>query len=134
MTGEEPVDPGEFVLRCIHRNNFDASQPVSVLRCEFEPKPRDAEGLSCYREQLLSAEQLANSGRSPGACYVARIAVQDLLALGLTVVPTPGDLPGHVSVPELCYSAFCADKATSKAIQRQLALLASQSIIRQPTA
>jgi len=83
---------------------------------------------------MISAEQLAAAGRSPGFYYVARLAVKDLLALNLTMVSTPqlSELPGHVSVPELSYDSFRADKNKSKEIQRELAILAGRSIVYRP--
>jgi hypothetical protein len=132
MTGEDPVDPGEYLLHRVHPNNFDETQPTPILRCEFEPKPRDTDGISFYRETITSAADLANAGKTPGIYYVARVKVADLLALGLTVVPTAGTLPGHVSVPELSFQQFRKDKSASKDLQRVLAVLASQDIVLRP--
>ena len=69
MTGEEPVHPDEWILRCIHRDNTDPSAPTLVKRCEFEPKKRDVDGLSFYRERYTSVEALVNATRSPGDVY-----------------------------------------------------------------
>jgi hypothetical protein len=136
MSDEPPVEPDEFVLRRVHRNNFNGGLPVPIKRCEFEPKERDEDGLSVYRERILSAQQLVEAavaqGRSAGDFYVARIKVEELLKMGLTVVPTVGDLPGHASIPELSYAAFRADKKRSKEIQLALAGLASRDICLRP--
>jgi hypothetical protein len=132
MVEEGPVDSSEVLLRRIHRSNFDGDLPTPIRRCEFEPKPRDTDDLSFYRQKTMSVDQLAKSGRSPGDYYIAAVVVKDLLAIGLTVVPTPGDLPGHVSIPELSYAALRADKIKSKDIQRALAVLASRSIMFKP--
>jgi hypothetical protein len=132
MDERSAVDPNEIVLRRIHRTNFKADLPTPILRCEFEPKPRDTDGLSLYRQIILTPQELANAGRSAGNCYIAAVAVKDLLAMGLSVVPTPGDLPGHVSIPELSFGAFKADKARSKELQLALARLASRSIVLRP--
>jgi len=129
----DPILPSEYVLRRIHPNNFNPEQPTPILRCEFEPKPRDQEGISLYREKILSAAELANAGKNPRIYYVARILVQDLLAMGLSVVPTPGPLDGHVSIPELSYQQFKNDKNRSKDLQRRLAVLASRDIVLRPS-
>ena len=132
MTGEDPVDPDEYVLRRIHRGNTDPSAPTLVRRCEFEPKRRDVDGLSFYRERYTSVAVLVNAAKSPGDVYVARLAVTQVTALGLTLEITPGDLPGHVSAPEVSYLRFRADQVTSRELQRQLAVLASNHIVYSP--
>ena len=132
MTGEEPVDPNEYVLRRIHRGNTDLDAPTIVKRCEFEPKPRDVDGLSFFREKYTPVEVLVNAARSPEDAYIVRLTVAQITALGLTLEMTAGDLPGHVSVPEVSYARFLADKITSKELQRRLAVLASEHIVHSP--
>lgn len=132
MTADEPVEPQEYLLHRVHPNNFDETQPTPILRCEFEPKPRDVDGISFYREKVSSAEGLAATGKTPGIYYVVRVKAKDLQDLGLTVIPTTGNLPGHVSVPELSYQEFCKDKPTSKELQRKVAILASRDIVLRP--
>lgn len=134
MTGEEPIDPDECVLRRIHRNNTDPDAPTLVKRCEFEPKKRDTDGLSFYRERYTSVVALRDNASSPDDVYVARFSVAELRALGLSLNITPGDLPGHVSAPEVSYARFQADKVASKELQRQLAVLASNRIVHSPPA
>src|SRR5437016_4203301 len=55
--------------------------------------------------------------------YVARIAVQDLHRLGLTVVPEPrpDGPPGHAIIPGLSWQAYQADKRRLKQVQVELA-------------
>ncbi len=63
--------------------------------------------------------------------YIARIAVQDLQRLGLTVVPEPepNGPPGHTIIPELNWQAYQADKQRLKQVQVELAKLAGASIV-----
>jgi len=132
MSDEEPIGPDEYVLRRIHPNNCNPTDPISVKRCEFEPKQRDADGISLYREKITSAEQLSEAGKNPGSYYIARFHVSELQAIGLTVVPSPGDLPGHVSIPELSWARHGADKPRSKELQLALARLATDRIVLHP--
>src|ERR1043166_6483379 len=87
----QPVQEDEFVLRRIHRSAFKAELSPPVLRIAFQPNENDDTGLSVYRERCVSAAAtLANV--DPGkrdAYYVARLAVRDLVRLGLSVVPEP---------------------------------------------
>jgi hypothetical protein len=133
MSKPEPVPAGEYVLRRIHRNDFDSNLPIPIKRPAFQPRLDDTDGLSVYCEKVISAAALAASGRSPGAYYVSRLAVADLHALNLTVVKVPGDLPGHAVIPEMTRAAYEADKRCSKDLQLKLATLASQTIVHSPS-
>jgi hypothetical protein len=130
------VSDEEFVLRRIHRNQVDAGPPPVVGFTGFRPTPEDTTGLSVYREQLISAAEVAAGGRKPGEYYVVRLTVRALRDLGLTVVadePT-GAPAGHALVPELSLDACRRDKARLREVQVRLAELASQNIVHFPGA
>jgi hypothetical protein len=132
MNDLEPVPTGEYVLRRIHRNDFDSNLPIPVQRWAFQAGKDDTDGLSVYWEKIISAPDVAARGRSPGTYYVARLAFNDLHALNLTVVLSPGDLPGHAVIPEMSRAAYEADKRSAKELQQKLAVLASQGIVYTP--
>jgi hypothetical protein len=137
MDEYDPVQADEFVYRRIHRNFYDASIPTCIRREAFRPNPNDTTGLSVFRAAFLQpADTLANIDASKRSdYYVVRFAVQDLLRLGLTVVPEPvpnGPL-GHAIIPELSWQAYQADKQRWKQIQVELAKLASAAIVHQPS-
>src|SRR5207253_2368721 len=112
------VADDEFVYRRIPRSFYrvDLSPPVQPLA--FRPNPNDTTGLSVFRAALLRPEDtLANvDAARRNDFYVARLAVADLRALGLTVVPEPDPHgpPGHAIIPELSWQAYQADKGRVK--------------------
>ena len=134
MNQQEPVNPEEFILRRIHRNYYDAKQPIPVLPAAFRPTHDDVAGLSVFREKHISAAAVASAGRSPGAYHVVRLSVQALNALGLTVAPDdePGSPPGHALIVELGLSAYRRDKARLKSVLMELARLSSQAVVHRP--
>lgn len=128
-----PVDASEFVYRRIHRSFLDPALELRVQPAAFRPNENDRTGLSVFRARFVQpAGTLANVLESKRAEYViARIAVEQLTRLGLTVIPEP-DLtgpPGHAIIPELAWDAYNADKKRLKDIQHELALLASRDIV-----
>jgi hypothetical protein len=134
MSDLEVIPSGEYVLRRIHRNDFNPNLPIPIQRWAFQPKTEDTDGLSVYWEKMISAADVAAGGRSPGAYYVSRLAVSDLHALNLSIVLAAGDLPGHAVIREMTRAAYEADKPGSKDLQQKLAVLASQTIVHHPSA
>jgi hypothetical protein len=128
-----PVDADEFVLRRIHKSYFDSRLPLPIQPVAFKPTESDVDGLSVFRERFVSPAEVAAAGRTPGAYHVARLAVRDLQALRLTVVPSPGELPGHAVLAELNRAFYEQDRAGAKLLQAALAKLASQGIVHQPS-
>lgn len=128
---EEPISPDEYVLRKFHRTHY-RSPPPPINRSGFEPRSDEEDGLSFYRERYTSIETLAQSGRSPGQSYICRFRVADLLALGVQLTSTPGDLPGHVVLPELSYPALRGDRDRGRILQAELADLAGLAIVFRP--
>ncbi len=137
MDEQQPVEESEFVYRRIPRTYYQTGLPISIHPAAFRPNPNDTTGLSVFRAAFLQpADTLANiEAVKRNNYYVARIAVQDLLRLGLTVMPEPdpnGPL-GHAIIPELSWQAYQADKPRLKPIQVELAKLASVAIVHQPS-
>jgi hypothetical protein len=75
------VSADEFILRRIHRNHYDSTQPLRVQPAAFRPSPADTGGLSVYRERFISPAEVAAAGRSAGDYFVARLSVQTLHVL-----------------------------------------------------
>jgi len=137
MDHHQPVSANEFVYRRIHRNFYDAQLSTPVQRVAFQPNKNDSTGLSVFRARFVQpVDTLANiEAAKQSDYYVARLAVQDLHRLGLTVVPEPdpGGPAGHAVFPELSWQAYQADKQRLKVIQVELAKLASAAIVHQPS-
>ncbi len=137
MDEDQPIYANEFVYRRIHRTYYQAGLPLPVQPAAFRPSQRDTTGLSVFREFFVRpVDTLASVEASKrNDYYVARLAVQDLHRLGLTVVPEPdpsGPL-GHAVIPELSWQAYQADKQRLKVLQVELAKLASAEIVHKPS-
>jgi hypothetical protein len=136
MAAPEVVAADEFILRRIHKNHVHPGPPPQVSYPAFRPTPDDTTGLSVYREKHVSAAEVVAAGRKPGEYYVARLAVRDLLQLGLSIVPDeqPAGPQGHALIPELSLDACRRDKTGTRAVQVRLAELASRQIVYLPDA
>lgn len=130
----DAVTPDEAVFRRIPKSRFHEGDDVPVDPVAFRPREDDIEGLSVYRAKKVGPREVALAYRMPGDCFVARLAVADLLDLHLSVVPDerPDELPGHALIPELSWGRYQADKGRSKGIQFALASLASKAIELRP--
>jgi hypothetical protein len=133
--GPDPAAANEFILRRIHKNHCDLSQPIPVSREAFRPSRDDADGLSVFLERPdVTPAEIAAAGRKPGEYYVVRISVQALQDLQLTLRPDelPGGPAGHHVVPELSLTAYQANKQRLKDVQLELAKLSSKDIVHHP--
>jgi hypothetical protein len=135
MDEHEPVDESEFVYRRIPRMYY-TNLEMPVQREAFRPTKNDATGVSVLRARFAQpAETLAHVDPSKVNDYfVARLAVRDLVNLGLTVVPEPtaGGPPGHAVIPELNWQAYQGKKEHWKPILVELAKLAGADIVHKP--
>lgn len=133
---QQPVEESEFVYRRIHHKHYDRNLPVPIQALAFRPNENDTTGLSVFRARFVHPRgTLANVETSRRTdYYVARLAVRDLIKLGLTFVPEP-DLAGpsgHAVIPELSWDAYQKNKQPMKLVQVQLASLASADIVHSP--
>jgi hypothetical protein len=106
-----PIDPDEFLLRRIpvQKGYYDPEKAPPVEAGAFRPNPNDIDGISIYRERLLSVSALvAGTDKAASGFTIARLVARDLLALGFTLEPKQeeGDLPGHVIVPEINVATY----------------------------
>jgi hypothetical protein len=133
-----PVDDSEFVYRRVHRSFVDEALALPIQPAAFRPNPNDTTGLSVFRARFVQpADTLtAVPEAKRGEYVIARIAVRDLLRLGLSLKPDPDPdgPPGHAIIPELSWPAYSADKKHLKVVQLELATLASRDIVHRPTA
>ena len=130
LVGLVPVSRDEYVLRAIPnvKDYYNSSLGEPIQRVVFQPdKRRDLDGLSVFRERFVTATKIAMALPKRGDYYVVRLSVEDLNAIGLTVIPKPvlGQPPGHALIPELSYEAYRADKPRSKDVQRALVRISS---------
>jgi hypothetical protein len=71
----------------------------------FTPRKSDSDGMSLYREDFTTSEEVALYKPPKAEARVARITVQQLAESGITeIIPNPQDGPaGHVYIPQLKY-------------------------------
>jgi hypothetical protein len=97
MNLDDSVDPSESLLRRIPQNSgyYDAGMKSPITPVAFRPGKHDTDGISLFRETLISKEALSQTGRNP-PYIVASLKARDLLDLGLTIISTPDDsgIPG----------------------------------------
>lgn len=108
----------------------------AVVPYAFKPsKTRDLDGMSFFREDFVTPEQVAKACTHPDGAYVARIKVSRLHKLGLAVQPNPDPdlLPGHAIVPGLRYEQRSTqERRRIEDLSRQLAELATNGIAYSP--
>jgi hypothetical protein len=133
MDEHQPVEESEFVYRRIHPNFYNAGLPIPVLLEAFRPTRGDTSGISLLRAKFAKPRDTLVGGDSTKVAgyKVARLAVRDLLNLGLTVQPEPTAQgpAGHAIIPQLSWPAYEADKKRLKQILFELAKLASTDIV-----
>ena len=136
-TQTDPVSENEYVYRKVLKQWHDAFPPFPDARIDrqaFRPTPDDTTGLSVSRALFVEPEQLdRDKNGNPGRYYIARLHVEKILGLGLSVEPDPMDWPpGHALIPEIRYGLKGQEKKWSKNIQLELARLASEDIVYAP--
>lgn len=134
LTEDAPVQPGEFVLRRIHKNDRKKKSP-GFIRMAFGPSKNDTDGLSVFREHFSSAIAVASAARQTSENYfIARLSVRELRErFGLTVVPSPdpGQPEGHAVIPEI--NTQNMDEHASKEKQASLADFAWDFVVHSPS-
>ncbi len=121
----DQVTPGEILLRTIPNSRGYYTPEAGIQRLSFEPRPLDDDGISLFRLNFLTPEKLASDNTHPKGVCVAAIPAQAFFGNGLTILPTPSKLPGHVSVPELNYPRWRgADKADKTILKDWMVALA----------
>ena len=132
----DPVTPGEILLRTIPNSSGYYTPEDGIQRLSFEPRQSDDDGISLYRLNFLTAEKLASDNTHAKGVWVAAISARVFFVNGLTILPTPSKLPGHVSVPELNYPRWKgADKADKNILKDWMVAFAHATHLKHgPTA
>jgi hypothetical protein len=132
-----PIFPGEVLLRAIPNVPGYVKESMGKWAVDpyaFEPhKKRDVDGMSFFREDFTTPEQLAAANRHPAGARVARITVRQLRQLGLDVecAPDQHQLPGHAMVPGMRFVANRSreEKRRIQDLSQRLAQFASENKI-----
>jgi hypothetical protein len=136
------VDPEEWVLRRVHKTFCTSGPETEVLRGGFTPNKSDTTGVSLYLESALAdnpeaaAKVVRDAAKKPDECYVVRVQVKELLALGFTLQPDddPDGPQGHHVIPELALDKYknASNPGTIKGKIDELARAASRNIVLKP--
>jgi len=139
----QQVDPDEVLYRRISdRSNpawFLPNQNPAVAPEAFTPNKRDTDGISLLRANYRTPEDAVRGGMPGKNYYLARVSARRLIDLGLSLQITPDEMdrqqspgtPGaHISVPELAYDKYQADKNRIKEIAEKISSkLSSNDVI-----
>ena len=134
---DEPVTHDEVVLRLIWGQFFRDGTIPKISPKAFLPKSGEADGISVFRVVCLAdpldvMRVIAEEKREKYG--IARLAVSELSAMGLTVSPARIEsIPGHAVVPELNIVAVDVDKEQCEDWLEALAEIAARDVIRKPT-
>ena len=97
----------------------------------FEPrKDVDEDGLSLFRYDFITPEQLIEANPHKAGVYCVFLHAARLMEMSMTLLPMPDELPGHIVIPEITYSAFRAE-ATKRTVKDHMIYLRLQAN-RQP--
>lgn len=134
-----PVFPREILLRAVPNvlGYFHESMGNwSVDPYAFQPRKFDTDGISFFRLDFSTPEQVANACQHPSHARVARITVQQLRGLGLAVecAPDTQELAGHVIVPDMKFVARPPKDAKRRIadLTQKLAQFASRNKVYAP--
>ena len=104
---DPPVEPAEFLLRRFASapDQFDHAGKFPRIGALL-PTKNDADGLSLFREgdQFVTPARLLELALNPRVRQyggVLAILALRFRELGLSIVPRPTEIPGHVVIPEM---------------------------------
>ena len=126
VTENDAVQDDELVLRRVLNQTdiIDLSLPNPVQRIAFRPTNQDDTGISLFRSLFATPSEIADRGTNPKGYYIVELPVNELMAIGLEIIPDPRDdqPKGHSLVPQLncLYDVF--DKGQTKILQYKLVL------------
>jgi hypothetical protein len=102
-----PVTAEELLLRSVPNvggNVYDGK----ALDAAFQPRPDDTDGLSLQRLDFITPEQMATANKHARGVFIVMLLAQNLMEMGLTLLPSPAELAGHVVIPEMRYGLYQA--------------------------
>ena len=104
----------------------------------FEPSPKDVDGISLFRRDFVTRDQLAKASAYTTGVRVAHLSAREFGTLNLSVKPSPNPQqpPGHVVVPEMSFVKKTAQTKDKKQrihdLAQELAQIASRNGVYSP--
>ncbi len=137
-----PIRSNEILLRAVPNAPGYIKPSMgkwAVNPSVFEPhKKRDVDGMSFFREDFITPQELAKSNTNADGVHIVQISASQLRELGLSAEPSPipEQLPGHVIVPGMRYidkkQLSQDEKNRVKDAAQRLSQWASQSVVYSP--
>ena len=137
-----PVFPNEVLLRTVPNSVSYYTKTMgnwAINPSAFEPARDDTDGISLFREDFITAKNLASTNTHLNGVRVARLVAKQCTGLQLSVKPAPDpkDPPGHTLIPEMLFlgkktAQNKAQKQNIKDLAQKLALIASKNEIYTP--
>ncbi len=119
----------EMLVRLIWFTKIKDGKVVS--KDAFKPNKHDEDGVSLYRSGYLTNEleclNTIEDPRKQDFYALARWPAQDFLDLDLKLMPTKGNLPGHVSITSLTPQTW--EKGEGNLLARVDKLVASKNMV-----
>lgn len=130
---DEPVTENESVIRLIWGEFLRPGERAPILSVSFRPRDDETDGISVYRLACLNDPTEARLAMAPekrNRYAIAVIPVAELIALGLSVVPSKSEqVPGHAVIPEMNIVAVKANRKYWKEIELKLVAIAMRNLI-----
>jgi hypothetical protein len=136
-----PVFPNEVLLRTVPNSIGYYSKVMGNWTIDpnaFQPARDDADGISLFREDFVTAEDLSFMSTHPKGVRVARVLAKECIGLHLSLNPAP-DLhgpAGHTLIPEMIFLKRTAQTSIQvqniKDFAQKLAQFASKNDIYTP--
>ena len=124
------VSSAEILLRTVPNVGGNIVNGKFVTDAAFEPRNNvDEDGLSFYRADFITPGDLCVANSHKAGVYCVFLHAERLLEMSMTLKPSPDELPGHVVIPEITYSAFRSD-ATKRIVKDYMIHLRLQSARR----
>ena len=136
-----PVFPNEVLLRTVPNSIGYYSKVMGNWTIDpnaFQPAKDDDDGISLFREDFVTAEDLASLSTHAKGVRVARVLARECTSLYLSLKPAPDPPmpPGHTVIPEMIYLKRTAQTNIQvqniKDFAQKLAQIASKNDIYTP--
>ena len=136
-----PVFPNEVLLRTVPNSigfYTRTMQNWAINPIAFDPAPDDVDGISLFREDFVTPENLASINTHTNGVRVVRVTAKECTDLQLSLKPDPDGTqpPGHVLIPEMTHIKKSPQNKPQrqkiKDLAQELAQIASKNEIYTP--
>ncbi len=136
-----PVFPNEVLLRTVPNSIGYYTKTMgnwAINPNAFEPAKDDVDGISLFREDFVSKEDLARMNTHSKGVHVARVIASECISLSLSLnpEPDPDGPPGHTVIPEMPFVKTGPQNKTQrqniKDFAQKLAQIASKNKLYTP--